>query len=486
MRFRKILAAVSILLLMLIIGCAVAEKSETTEAPKEYIVLRVLTESSTVDGMKSQILEMISVFEAEHENVNLILDVLPAEGLERQKAISQIYVDIANGEGPDIYLMPNGSTVSVSSGAYLTGTAKPLFSNVTEHMYKGTFADISEYYDADQELEKDGLVEGVMDAGVVGDARYVLPLRYSIPVIYGDRELLAETALTEDVLNQGINRILNAVLTANNWRLAACVDPVPLHSRYLFNFFSEIVDYETYALKLDNFEFYQYMARAYSVHIWAEKVENGPTAPHVGSYISLGDFFAESGFPLIIGKLESALDAAAIGKSLGIDMAMIPLRGIDGDLIADVTYFGAVGAACQHPEVAYEFLRLFLSEDAQWEVNRSRSTQGFQAGLIAAGWPVRAEGAAEYLWQNIEFQLGFYVGQDEEWESRAAALKSVSLTDADLDGLLTAVDGARFNNPVEGQVSADPYTDILSPTGYAYRITEILMLNMRAFKEDMQ
>lgn len=94
-----------------------------------------------------------------------------------------------------------------------------------------------------------------------------------------------------------------------------------------------------------------------------------------------------------------------------------------GDLIADVTYFGAVGASCRHPELAYEFLRLFLSEDAQWEVNRSRSTQGFQAGLIAAGWPVRAEGAAEYLWQNMEFQLGFYVGQDEGWESRAVPLQ---------------------------------------------------------------
>ncbi len=486
MRYRKLLVVVSILLLTLIIGCAVAENAETTEAPKEYIVLRILTESSTVDGMKSQILEMMSVFEGSHENVNLVLDVLPADGLERQKAISQIYVDIANGEGPDIYLMPTGSTVSVSSGAYLTGTAKPLFSNITEHMYKGTFADISEYYDADEALGKDGLLENVMDAGVVGDARYALPLRYSIPVIYADREGLKKTPLTEEILNEGIDRILNCVLSSNNWHLAAYVDPVPLHSRYLFNFFSEVVDYETCTLKIDNFSFYQYMAKACSVHIWAERVDDAPTTPHAGSYISTGDFFAENGFPLTVGKLESALDAAAIAKSLGIDLAMIPLRGVTGDLIADVTYFGAVGTTCDHPELAYQFLRMFLSEDAQWEVNRPRSTQGFQAGLIAAGWPVRAEGAAEYLWQNMEFQLGFYVGQDEDWDARASALKAVSLTDGDLDGLLSEVDGARFNNPVEGQVSTGSYTNSLSSTGYAYRITEILALNIHAFKEDLQ
>lgn len=482
MKYKRIYLPLVLLLLALIVGCAVAEKPETTGAQSEYIVLRIVTESTTVDGMKSQILEMMSAFEASHENVNLVLEVLPAEGLARQKAVSQIYVDIANGEGPDIYLMPNGSTVSVATGAYTTGTASPLFADVNEHMNKGTFADISEYYDADEALGKESLTEGVMDAGVVGDARYVLPLRYSIPVIYADREALQETILTEELLNQGIWDILQLVISKRDFSLAACVDPVPLHSRYIFNFFSKIVDYETCTLKLNNLRLMQYMRYANIVHTEAEK-QGAPSAPHVGSYISTGDYFAADGFPLTLGKLEAALDASAIAKSMGIDLAMIPLQGVDGDLVADVTYFGAVGSSCAHPDLAYEFLRLFLSEDCQWELNRPRSTQGFQPGLIAAGWPVRAKDAAPYLWQNLAFQLNFYVGQDDGWEQRMDALQQIGVSESDLASLLVPVDAARLNNPVEGMISVNGHWTSNSDSN---RITEFLALNMKIFREEME
>lgn len=483
MKRRALLLPAAVLLLVLIAGCVIEKAPGANASQGEYTVLRILTESSTVDGMKSQILEMMSAFESEHKNVNLVLEVLPAEGLERQKAISETYVDIANGEGPDIYLMPNGSTVSVAAGAYTTGTANPLFSDVNEHMQKGTFADLSEYYNSDETLNKDAFVEGVMDAGVVGEARYVLPLRYSIPVIYADREALADTILTENILNEGIGEILELVAAKQDCSLAPCVDPVPLHSRYIFNFFSEIVDYESGRLKLNNKKLHDYLKNAYLIHYLAEQEDEAPSAPHVGSYISTGEYFASEGFPLTLGKLESALDAAAIAKSLGIDLAMIPLRGVDGDLVADVTYFGAVGASCEAPELAYEFLRMFLTEDAQWELDRSRSTQGFQPGLIATGWPVRAKESVEYLWQNLEFQMSFYVGQDENWEARAQALKSVYLSDEDLESLLVGVDDARLNNPVEGQFKI---YDNGGTASDAMRITEILALNMKVFREEME
>lgn len=484
---RQVVLPVIYILVLLLIGCTMAHEAESTETNEPHVVLHILTESTTVDGMKSQILEMMSIFEADHKNVNLILDVLPSEGLERQKAISQIYVDIAAGEGPDIYLMPNGSTVSVSAGSYLTKTADPLFDNVTEHMYEGTFADISAYYDADQTLDKAGLVEGVMDAGVVRDARYILPLRYSIPVIYVDADAAAETVLTDEILNSGIENILKWVTSVRDTKLSAAVDPVRLHGRYLFNFFSELVNYETYTT-LSNGILIRYMGQAYLNHSFAEEWGSFPSIPHAGAYISTGDYFTQEGFPTVIAPLESALDAAAIAQVLDIDLEMIPLRGVNGKLVADVTYFGAVGADCAEPGLAYEFLRMFLSKDAQWELSRPRSTMGFQTGLIAAGWPVRAEGAAEYLWQNLEFQLGFYIGQAEGWEDRAEALKQVYLTEEAFDGLFTAVDSARFNHPVEGQSGYVTNPGYLESLGYAdgYAICHTLEAHMSIFRRSME
>ncbi len=485
---RHRLLPVIYMLVLLLIGCTVPGEPSATEPAEPQVILRILTESTTVDGMKSQILEMMSLFEKEHKNVNLILDVLPQEGLERQKAVSQIYVDISEGNGPDIYLMQNGSAVTVSSGSYLTKTAEPLFDNVTEHMYKGTFADISSYYDADAALDKAGLVAGVMNAGVVDDARYILPLRYSIPVIYADRDALADTVLTEDILNSGIYKILSTVVPLRDTKLSASVDPVRLHSRYLFNFFSELANYKTYKINLQNGTLYTYMEKAFLNHAYALQAESSPNIPHIGSYISNGEYFTQGGFPLVLGPLESALDAAAIAKALGIDLAMLPLRGMDGKLIADVTYFGAVGADCENPELAYDFLRLFLMPDAQWEVNRPRSTMGFQPGLIAAGWPVRAEGSVEYLWQNMEFQLGFYMGKDAEWKSRAEGLNIVELTDADLSSLFTAVDGARFNHPVESQGNYDMIPNYHVSWGFAdaFEICHTLEAHMSVFRRSME
>lgn len=483
---RPVILAVLSALLLFGFSHNVTDEVQSTVSTGEYIVLRILTESTTPDGMRSQISEMMSSFEAAHDHVNLILDVLPAEGLERQKAISQIYVDIANGTGPDIYLLPNGSTIPVSAGGYLTKNAEPLFESVTEHMYRGTFADISDYYDADADLEKDELVTSVMDAGLVGDARYALPLRYSIPVVYGDRDALGDTILTEEILNEGIDSIMLEIIRARDAEIAACVDPMKLHSRYMFNFFSEIMDYENGVVALEYRDLSPYLKQAALIRIWASREEETPGTPHVGSYISMGDFFANNGFPLTVGAMESALDAAAIAKTLGIDLAMIPLRGVHGDLVADVTWFGAVGADCAHVDVAYEFLRMFLSEDAQYEVNRSRSTYGFQSGFIAQGWPVRARGSAEYLWQNIRFQLGFYVGQDEDWQQRAEALKQVTLTDADLDGLLAEPDLARFSNAAEGIEMPDYISHVdLDHLGYTL-VEEVhfaLEAQMKAYLE---
>ena len=484
---RQFLLPLIYLLVLLLIGCAIKKDDKASEAGESQIVLRILTESTTVDGMKSQILELMSQFEKEHKNVNLILDVLPQGGLERQKAVSQIYVDIAEGKGPDIYLMPNGYTVSVSSGGYQTGTADPLFKNVTEHMYAGTFADLSTYYDGDTALNKDGLVAGVMDAGTVADARYILPLRYSIPVIYADRAALAETVLTEEILNSGIETILRYVTGVRDTKLSAAVDPTRLHNRYLFNFFSEVVNYETYSV-MSNGILYRYMGYAYLTHAFAEQYGSFPNAPHVGAYITSGDYFTLADYALMLAPLESALDAAAIAQTLGIDLAMIPLRGVSGDLVADVTYFGAVGSDCSHPEVAYEFLRLFLLPDAQWELSRPRSTMGFQSGLIASGWPVRAEGSVEYLWQTMEFQMGFYMGSDSQWQTRADALSRVELRSEDFSSLFTAVDSARFNHPVESSSGHLSATKNIQSWGYsdAYEICHILEAHMEIFRRKME
>ena len=50
-------------------------------------------------------------------------------------------------------------------------------------MATGLFADLTTLYNQDETLQKDVLLEKVMDAGVMDDKRYILPLRYQYPII---------------------------------------------------------------------------------------------------------------------------------------------------------------------------------------------------------------------------------------------------------------------------------------------------------------
>lgn len=63
-------------------------------------------------------------------------------------------------------------------------SALPLFSDVNQAMRIGLFKDLSALYDDDNELNKAELNQKIMDAGCVGTERYVIPLRYTMPVLF--------------------------------------------------------------------------------------------------------------------------------------------------------------------------------------------------------------------------------------------------------------------------------------------------------------
>ena len=79
------------------------------------------------------------------------------------------------GQGPDIFILPcdDGFTYNETQ----------LIENVEKGMATGLFADLTTQYDQDETLEKDVLLEKVMDAGVMDGKRYILPLRYTYPIL---------------------------------------------------------------------------------------------------------------------------------------------------------------------------------------------------------------------------------------------------------------------------------------------------------------
>lgn len=253
-------------------------------------------------------------------------------------------------------------------------------------------------------------------------------------MIYADSDLLRSSSLNIDRLSSSVNDFWNEI-TENgdtSWILGAASDKSEVLGR--FTYFSQMIDYDTRELVdsevlNDFFTSYQ--------HIISMQGENYPIfVGDIVSYLGRNQFFDES-HPMEVSVFSSAYAYTAIAKLTGQELAMIPLRTMEGDVLATVTYFAAVGAGSRNPEMTYAFLREFLSKTCQWEQNRDTAFR-YAAGLVAEGWPVRCVGAADPLWQVCKKII--------KKQADNNPMLDVLMSDADLPILNTTVDKVRFGN----------------------------------------
>ena len=409
---RKILLWLLVAALMLPLTACGGASEETT--------LWVVTEETTWDRMNGQAWVLQAAFEESHPGVKLNIDILPTEKQERSAYLQKLRIQILQGAGPDIYLLPTDTRLIVGdAGGAVARTIEPLFADVTQAMANGMFRDISGFYDADEALGKESLHTTVMDGGVMDGARYVLPLRYDIPVIYAERWTLKELGFDTAVLEKPLPDIMAEALRTGDPLVAAgaVYDGVGI--------FGDWIDYTAEDTALTEDVLAAYMADFQKLVASTEEYGRA-FRMDVVSYI-YGVYenkeYATERFPLFIGSLQQLLNYAPVAQYEQSDYAILPLQSVGGGTVATVTYYGAVGSGCKEAELAYEFLRQFLLEESQWEENRpkkmntikgippsktiqDKSTKSQQPGLIENGWPVRIRGSLNPVW-NIR-RLQFY------------------------------------------------------------------------------
>lgn len=435
-------------------GFILNQKEKNAADSTEQTTLWVLTEISATDGMNYQTEQIAKSFEEIHEEVKIKIEILPTDTEEREVYLRQLHTQIMAGGGPDVYLLPTGETVMTDvpgESAFLRAAIEyeiePLFKDVVQTMLNGTFTDISSYYDKDEELHKEGLRKEIMDAGLVKEARYVLPLRYNMPVLFADRTEGVDSGITQNMIENGIGAIATEIIAEQNEKLAIGVqlpeDTILLSGLFDYDKGEILVTKEEIAeymrlyqavcalskVSSDRFfkqceeQFYDKIA-AVEVTMVRQQVEEffkttftrESLLSHL-NYIKTGMHWSNLGFSLYSGTMENALEQSAISYVSGKDLVSYPLRAINGSVVAEVTYYGAVGAGSQNPELAYDFLREFLTEEYQWDILRPQTDRSKDSmingyaqelqndGLVEHSWPVRANGAAVDLWKNWCYQL---------------------------------------------------------------------------------
>lgn len=414
--------------------------------------LRVLIDESDYDdtlGIHSQLNKWVAQFEAEHEGVTVVLEVLPLDSKSRNPMIQQIRSELMSGNGPDVILMPNAYSDQVAAGS----GQNPLINDVSLAMKNGLFLDISKYYDEDTELGTDKLQQTVMDAGVLGDARYVLPLRYDIPIMYVDKQAFSETGLRQDIFESNVIELMDSVVAIDDNRTAANFRMHWIQPQFTMNFLPRLIDYNTGKVTVSQTElesFFQSYQNYWVRLLHAFSNSSLSNRPVFYQYLSNGDYWTDSGNFLFIGSMQQLVENVTIANTKNVELEMYPIRAMDGSVIADVTYYGAISAGCQNPELAYEFLRAFLTEDFQWERNLTDVRGAWKpAGY---GWPVRTEGSYAALTESI------WARSEWTFSNNVNRIPKEALLSNDCSILSTKIDSARFSIPLEHSFYRDLWT----------------------------
>ena len=271
---------------------------------------------------------------------------LTADQEERSNRIDQLQTEMMAGQGPDIFILP------CDDGFGFNETR--LIENVEKGMVTGLFADLSQLYDQDETLEKDLLLEKVMDAGMMDGKRYILPLRYQYPIILALEDELQGAGLDISELAQNSETFLSTVIAqeGNAWHVSGA----NVFAANLSNVFPSLCDYNTGEVYLDEETLTdtlsQYMELLSTLD--QESIEaDGVVWPY---YLSpdrpLDTLFLSD-------DLFMYLDVAYAQYQ---ELVAAPFAAQDGSIVANVSYYGAVSANCAAVEEAYEFLKLLLSK----------------------------------------------------------------------------------------------------------------------------
>ena len=451
--FKRLFTAALLLcfIVVLLAGCTQGEISNKETEPgstksteQDKIALHVAVE----DMFYSDMQEQQRNFSLAHGNVEVVIERIPEED-GREEVLQRLRTELMVGEGPDILLLPVLPIEYKYSAEYF----EPLIPDVQMGMRNGLFLDISTYYDADAELDKAALNQNIMDAGLLDGARYVLPLCYDMPVAYVAKEAFAESGVSQDIFTYGAADLLNAVAQLEDLADVGSFFHTYYNGTLSFNFFPELINYETGEVTVTPEELAAYLRawQAYRVQMGKAIDAGYGTSGRAevqlcygsGNYQSPQIYWGIDGYFASCESLLSAADNVLLARSHGVELDMYPLRAGDGSVVADVTYYGAISSGCKYPELAYEFLRNYLSAEFQY---KSSLLDNF-------GWPVRT---ARSVAPKVELcGLPYFLSTEG-----MRIINTENVTDAEMPILNVPVDHVRFSILPEtefGDTVADVY-----------------------------
>lgn len=466
-RFLSLLVSLAVLCLMFA-SCKSEEKDPVSTVKREHDpnTLWVVSEHSLgVNGSRgdnspvfSALTRVVAFYQTSHPGSKVDLQMIPAEGSEREIVLQSLRTQIMSGDGPDVFLLPSGSVPGSMGQQEQDG----LFRDVEVCMRNGNFADLSAYYDADTELNKEELQQEIMDAGCYDGKRYVLPIRWDMPVVCADQAKLEKAGLDVSLFSKGALSAIDAVLETGDLELIFDANFLP---ECVLCLFPNLLDYENGEVRLTQEEMEDFFKKRKAIadSPWPDSFEPGGTAmlTNLISYSrnENGEFALSGRGSYYMTTLKKCVDMVGMAKAQGVDMSVLPLPATDGSTVAEITYFGAVNAGSDKTEAAYHFLRCLLTPDVQFQTIYQGNTPSDNLDLVTA-WPVRVKGSVASEWAAAMDDMDAFA-QSEVLKERIKKIHEIKPTDDDLPLLSQKLDQVRFATPLDYEL----YKKTKNPSG---------------------
>ena len=291
-------------------SCGTEEKSE------EEKILRVVT-----DGRLYTDVEFAARFlEGVDSGIEVRIQRLPDKQEERENEIQKLRTEIMAGKGPDVYLLENVRENTVED-------VMPLLENPYQTMQSGALASLDEFMEKDSYWDDNTYHEEILKEGQYDGRQYIIPMSVMYYVLprTGDME-----EMTGDTLGEWLEQAKNT----QDIRIKQAMNMVVQCARWI----QPAVDYESGEVLFD------------------QKKWSG---------------FADEIFQFTTDEQESLLQdqhyqVEMPGINLwqeGIDWQVVP--DLDGNKLASIMTYGAVGMSSDLKKEAYDFLMLFLNDRTQ-------------------------------------------------------------------------------------------------------------------------
>ena len=333
---------------------------------------------------------VICIEEAFEQDAEELLDYLEATGMEteyeflvlpqnqedREPELTRIRTEIMAGEGPDAFILNATIPGTVTNSG---DVLESLFPNVEKSMYSHLFLDLEDMVQQSEIVDLESYNQTVMDVGVTGDGRFLLPLTYTFSALTVDRSALEDpdyTFSTLEELLQSDQETLKGLFSYNTLGM-------------LPNCLGLLADYEGQNLLVTPESLQTAIEQGESFTAYQDEQYSGSTARLGGLAASWSDW-------MNLPYEETAYN-------------VYPIPNTEGGVTTAVTMYAAINRNAAHPQEAFAFIEQLFREELVtqmgFEVNGYHYCTTFHfgnSGGYMSALPVQDQLLLDYIQPNTQ------------------------------------------------------------------------------------